>query len=65
MKKRRTHQDSSTSDGFIRIQRRRMLHPLRMKQGDLKNPPCRKLSDLRQEKDSVLILNPSGFFDPE
>jgi hypothetical protein len=42
---------------------RRMLHPLRMKQGDLKNPPCRKFSDIRQEKDRVLFLKSSGFFD--
>jgi hypothetical protein len=32
-----------------------MLHPLRMKQRDLENPPYRRLSDLRQEKDAVLF----------
>jgi len=31
----------------------RILHPLRMKQRDLKNPSCRKTSDLRHENASV------------
>jgi hypothetical protein len=47
----------------IRTSKRRMLHPLSMMQRDLKNPSCRKFSDLRQEKDTVLLKNPSGFFD--
>jgi hypothetical protein len=37
--------------------RMRMLHPLRMEQRDLENPSCRRLSDLRQEKDAVLLQN--------
>jgi hypothetical protein len=40
-----------------------MLHPLRMRQRDLKNPSCRKSSDLRQEKTADLRPNPAGFFD--
>jgi hypothetical protein len=37
-----------------------MLHPLRMKQRDLKNPSCRISYEMRQEKDHVLLLNPKG-----
>jgi hypothetical protein len=33
---------------FLGTQSRRMLHPFRMKQRDLKNPSCRILSEMRQ-----------------
>jgi len=40
-----------------------MFHPAGMKQKDLKNPSCRKLRELQQEKDEVLLKKLSGFFD--